>query len=246
MPFLYSIPRTPVRRPPPHHAQKPSSDPAVRLPSPVVRNNRPPLTADCPKTALEILYSAHNRIFPNGHICEPLTRSPKDPSGKIVHNASEPSPPNRWGAILTNGNSRSDTRPNDGTKPVPGSQCPAVDPKTVHPTSNPKHQPSHTRPETHQNLIHSCKEQHGHPQTMIMGGRSPGSNPRAGNRRNHTPGTLCPDARSHRTRTSAILRPSVNFPAPAFTQKTPQPPAGMETIGIEPTTPCLQSRCSPS
>ena len=36
-------------------------------------------------------------------------------SDKIVHNASEPSPSNRWGTTLANSHSRSDTRPNDGT-----------------------------------------------------------------------------------------------------------------------------------
>ena len=86
MPFLYSISRT---RPPkvrpwagaPHHAQKPSSG----------------YKDGC----LEILCFPHTtRSFRMAVSSHCLRNPPKDPSDKIVHRASEPSPSNRWGAAL--------------------------------------------------------------------------------------------------------------------------------------------------
>jgi hypothetical protein len=75
------------------------------------------------------------------------SRNPlKDPSGKIVHRASEPSLSNRWGVIHStraNNNSRSD-------KSAEQRDARSIRRQTSH----------HTRPETHQNLIHSNKEQH--------------------------------------------------------------------------------------
>ena len=68
MPFLCSISRTWVRRPKPHHAQKPSSD---------------PIEAG-PRTILEMfVFSAHNRIFSNGRFAALLAQAGKDPSDKI-------------------------------------------------------------------------------------------------------------------------------------------------------------------
>jgi hypothetical protein len=75
------------------------------------------------------------------------SRNPlKDPSGKIVHRASEPSLSNRWGvthSTRANNNSRSD-------KSAEQRDARSIRRQTSH----------HTRPETHQNLIHSNKEQH--------------------------------------------------------------------------------------
>ena len=71
---------------------------------------------------------------------------PTDPPGKIVHRASEPSLSNRWGVIHStraNNNSRSD-------KSAEQRDARSIRRQTSH----------HTRPETHQNLIHSNKEQH--------------------------------------------------------------------------------------
>jgi hypothetical protein len=124
MPFLYSISRTSLRRVKPHHAQKPSSG--------------------YEEWHLEILCFPHTtRSFRMAISARCLRNPPKDPSDKIVHRASEPSLSNRWGATLTNGNSRSDNSAEQRDRQ-----------SIRRPIS------SHTRPETHQNLIHSNKEQH--------------------------------------------------------------------------------------
>jgi hypothetical protein len=112
-----------------------------------------------PGMTLEILYSAHNRILSNGHSPHCSRNPVMEPSNKIVHNASEPSPPGHWGA------------------------CPSL--RTAFPvrhTAEPRDPRSirrqilrHTRPETHQNLIHSCKEQPGRCPRSPRGGRSAGS-----------------------------------------------------------------------
>jgi hypothetical protein len=105
---------------------------------------------------------------------DPMT----DPSDKIVHRASEPSPPDRWGATLSHLNVSIQTertaipgqtsRPNSGTFTNPLVRRPQID-------------ADHTRPETHQNLIHISKEQHDQTQ---QGDRTNGMTTR--------PGTLCP------------------------------------------------------
>jgi hypothetical protein len=96
---------------------------------------------------LEILCFPHTTRSSQTAVSLRCLRNPKkDPSDKIVHRASEPSLSNRWGAIHStraNNNSRSDN------------SAEQRDPQPVRrPIS------SHTRPETHQNLIHSNKEQH--------------------------------------------------------------------------------------
>ena len=91
MPFLYSISSTLLRRSRVHHAQKPSSDSVVRVQSSVVRKQLQSdhrLLEDSPGN----IYSAHNRIFSNRFSADRL-RDHREKFDKIVHNASEPSPP---------------------------------------------------------------------------------------------------------------------------------------------------------
>jgi len=74
-----------------HHAQKPSSDSVVRVQSSVARSNCKPdhrLLEDNPGN----IYSAHNRILSNHPFANRL-RDHREQFDKIVHNASEPSPP---------------------------------------------------------------------------------------------------------------------------------------------------------
>jgi hypothetical protein len=138
-------------------------------------------TFDCPKTILEILvFSATQHDPAKWPHHRPLARSIKDPSDRIVHRASEPSLSRHGGFHLaekhpsqthgcTTGLDQSsvfsrqfaDRSPRIRQKPAPTQK--------------------HTRPETHQNLINSYKEQHAHPQQG-----------RAHTRRDHAPGTLCP------------------------------------------------------
>ncbi len=89
-----------------HHAQKPSSE--LSCQGSVVSCQKqlqpdPRLFEDSPGN----IYSAHNRILSNRSSAARL-RDHREKFDKIVHNASEPSPPDRWGAILTDSNSRSD------------------------------------------------------------------------------------------------------------------------------------------
>ena len=98
--LILDIPAFSVRRKP-HHAQKPSSGQWS-----VVRRQRSETTGtetfDCLWTVLEICVfrtpgtrhgGMHNRIFSNGRFAPSRMQWGKDPSGQIVHNASEPSPP---------------------------------------------------------------------------------------------------------------------------------------------------------
>ena len=169
---------------------------------------------------------------------------PKDPSDPIVHRASEPSLSNRWGVIHStrvNNNSRSD-------KSAEQRDARSIRRQTSH----------HTRPETHQNLIHSNKEQHD---------RSTGTA--------DTNGATTPPGRfaqahdqtefehpRYRPKSASLLDLTVPRPATALIicfandcrrERTVGLLAAfalqmrvVETIGIEPMTPCLQSRCSPS
>ena len=122
------------------------------------------------RTILEICVFRTQQDFLGPSHRQSLARSSAARPNKIVHNASEPSLPNLRGAWPRGQPSRSDIRLNNGTL-----------------RSN-KRQPSdHTRPETHQNLIHSNKQQHGHTRPI--------------RRREPAPGTLCPGACSHRSRT---------------------------------------------
>jgi hypothetical protein len=76
----------------PHHAQKPSSGRDIDT-------WRCRYKDDC----LEILCFPHTtRSSQTAISSHCLHNTPKDPSDKIVHRASEPSPPNRWGAITLN------------------------------------------------------------------------------------------------------------------------------------------------
>ncbi len=134
----------------PHHAQKPS---------PALATLR--ATTDDPGT----IYSAHQqdpvRLVPD---FDCLRNRRPSRSGKIVHNASEPSPPTVGAPLSPNadfqrhGNSRSDIRPNDGS--LDQSEDRSL---------------TRTRPETHQNLIHTDKDRHGR-----QGGRSNGAFARRG------------------------------------------------------------------
>ncbi len=121
------------------------------------------------------MFSAHNTTFPNGYSTNCLGNPPKDPSGKIVHNASEPSPSDRWGAVLGRtaipGQTHDRTTGQDQWSVI-GGQWSVERPSTAPATT---HHPRHTRPETHQNLIHSCKEQHGHARQTAGRNRSNGA-----------------------------------------------------------------------
>ena len=75
------------------------------------------------------------------------------------------------------------------------------------------------RPETHQNLIHPDKD--------------------------HKPSGQLPPPGRNKSRSRTTVQPAepVFHPSTAFRKPSH---ALVETIGFEPTTPCLQSRCSPS
>jgi len=95
---------------------------------------------DCLKTVLEILvFSAtqHDRCKWPRH--QPLARSIKDPSDRIVHRASEPSPSDRWGATRypnAEHSSRRTTIPGQTSRPNSGSvvsgQSSVISQKTAH------------------------------------------------------------------------------------------------------------------
>ncbi len=178
------------------------------------------LTADAPRTALEISTphssdqpkSLHTTIPPDGHSVYRIRDTPRiQPTTSFTH-ASAHSPPNRWGTIppecsafklarmqrtqtcpnaahsKQDRHSRSDTRQNSGTArsstdtPVHGST------------------PGRTRPETHQNLIYSYKEQ------------TPGHNPGADRRRDRPSGSMPGAATTPKLETSAILAGRCPFP----------------------------------
>ena len=140
-----------LRRKTPHHAQKPSSGAVVRVQSSVARSNRDGnhrLFEDSPGN----IYSAHNRILSNRSSAGRL-REHREKFDKIVHNASEPSPPT-VGALSSRTAIPGQTiRPNDGS--VVSGQSSAVSQKTA--TANTCTNLRYTRPETHQNLIHIPK-----------------------------------------------------------------------------------------
>jgi hypothetical protein len=96
MPFLYSIARTRSRGSVPHHAQKPSSE-----------------TPEDDPGNLRVFRTQHDPPRPVSP--RSLARSWITGSDRIVHNASEPSPSDRWGHPSLRTVSRSDTRPNDGS-----------------------------------------------------------------------------------------------------------------------------------
>jgi hypothetical protein len=54
-----------------------------------------------------------------------LAQPPQDPTGKIVHRASEPSPSNRWGAVLANNSPGQTSRLNNGTL-IPSEDRPRI------------------------------------------------------------------------------------------------------------------------
>jgi hypothetical protein len=78
MPFLYSIARTRSRGSVPHHAQKPSSE-----------------TPEDDPGNLRVFRTQHDPPRPVSP--RSLARSWITGSDRIVHNASEPSPSDRWG-----------------------------------------------------------------------------------------------------------------------------------------------------
>lgn len=116
------------------------------------------------------------------------------------------------------------------------------------------------RPETHQNLIHSNKDQ---APGLVPGVNAPNhmfrTAPTASphHPQNNLPKQLAPEqSRQHRT-SCFSARPPMRSASPAGSHQPPQHhPQTWETaqifrnlvevIGLEPTTPCLQSRCSPS
>ena len=234
-----------ARRARSHHAQKPSSGVAV---SP--QSQSPGTATTWTHDLLEILFSAHNRIFPD----HPPTDRLRD--RRRIHptkSFTAPLNPRRptVGAPPSQNNSPGQTsRPNSGTS-----------------RSVQRQTSRHTRPETHQNLIHIYKEQT----------RPPNSRPLQ-SARSHTQDALPEPMITPNSGHSAIqnqCQQCVDLPS-----LTGGPPAGrpafivckqtiaaaaddagstaacsprlrlqtrvVETTGIEPVTPCLQSRCSPS
>ena len=152
-------------------------------------------------------YTAHYRILP-----VPSGRKPEHNQQNLIR-ASEPSPSDYWGAhFITEAASPGQTR-----NRTTGCQTDLA----VH--------PHHTRPETHQNLIHPDKEQNN-----AVASRRDAQRPR------HALQTFIQDCHGG-TETHTSLRYSL-----AVAPTGMETPTDMETIGIEPTTPCLQSRCSPS
>jgi hypothetical protein len=118
MPFLYSISRTRSRRSEPHHAQKPSSDTGLRHQVSAVSDNRN-LNHRPRQDSPGNIYSAHNRIFPYGRIADRL----RDP--QRIHPAKSFTTPLTTrhptvGALVrsTDSDSRSDTRPDNGTATI--------------------------------------------------------------------------------------------------------------------------------
>ena len=182
----------------------------------------------------------HTRHIQMAVSAECSRNPPKDPSGFVVHRASEPSPPT-VGALSPGScvstragfsNSRSDN---------------SVERRDPQPVQRPIS--SHTRPETHQNLIHSIKEQR-HPTGQHIGmTRHPGRFAQAHDQPNSEHSAIQTDV--------ALKLASQRQQRPSFTSKRLRGARAwdfivckqtivVETIGIEPMTPCLQSRCSPS
>jgi hypothetical protein len=179
----------------------------------------------------------------------PLSPAPSDPQRpKHGHtHASDHSPSHRWSAcrsrpMLTHQSSRQLSRSDNPIERRPRNRSSRTGLGC-------------TRPEAYQNLIHISKDQRslhrGEPQWQPP------------HRRGQTSRTLCPDPSPHRTRTSAILfdHPArdpahascahascahASYPARPLPHPRPAVGPGLETTGIEPVTPCLQSRCSPS
>ena len=66
-----------------------------------------------------LVLSAHTQFGPDGHRADRLRDHHGIHPGQIVHRASEPSPSNRWGAVLANNSPGQTSRPNDGITDTP-------------------------------------------------------------------------------------------------------------------------------
>jgi hypothetical protein len=95
MPFLYSISRC-----------EPSGSHLT-----MHRNHPQGMKDDCWKYCA--FRAQHD--FPKWPLRRSLAQPAKDPTDKIVHRASEPSPPNRWGAALASNSPGQTSRLNNGT-----------------------------------------------------------------------------------------------------------------------------------
>ncbi len=171
-----------------HHAQKPSSEnqrmiPEISIPHPP---RSPPDQPDGSPTV-----GTHNRFSRMANSPHRACDASKDPSDKIVHRASEPSSPTvgappstpEWFAFKpADSNSRSDKSAERRDLRRAMVQKPRID-------------VDHTRPETHQNLIHSNKEQN-HPT-----GQRPRSDPGQANGMTMPHRTLCLSRTLNRIRT---------------------------------------------
>ncbi len=95
--------------------------------------------------------------------------------------------------------------------------------QTCPPGMNPEER-EQARPETHQNLIHPDKD-------LPLG-------------QTQEPAPSFEDT----TGVAVLIRTSmpISFASPRYRPDTSTPMVMVEVIGLEPTTPCLQSRCSPS
>jgi hypothetical protein len=169
----------------PHHAQKPSPVPAYGSRSAIVRDNRDRdhgWLEDSPGNIIS--HSAprgsppgqagwqwptqgmHNRILSHGRSAARLRGAAKDPSDKIVHNASEPSPPAGGVAFAApecfafkRGTAIPGQTYGRTAHQISGARCHGKRPDQ---SATPmRRHLLMTRPETHQNLIHLDKEQHG-------------------------------------------------------------------------------------
>jgi hypothetical protein len=201
MPFSYSIPHGLGRDP----RTCPGSSPGPPCTETILRRRLAPP----PTRLLRYHHFAHHRmrrtLCAGRLLAQPAQHGVQhNPS----HNASEPSPPMTGAASPSQDRiTRSDRPSHSGPHlrrqvAVASSQTDVRQLMTgIWPLT------WHTRPETHQNLIHTDKDQpHGartHPEHCVQ------------------------------TSASTELEHSAI-------------PPGMETTGIEPVTPCLQSRCSPS
>jgi hypothetical protein len=66
-----------------------------------------------------LVLSAHTQFGPDGRRADRLRDHHGIHPGQIVHRASEPSPSNRWGAVLANNSPGQTSRPNDGITDTP-------------------------------------------------------------------------------------------------------------------------------
>ena len=151
-------------------------------------------------------------------------------------------------------------RASDWTPPTPAEQTTIRSELTVarRDSTGPNGPCHHARPETHQNLIHPDKEHLPPPETIRW--QHQRRRHRAFRRVPTGPSRITPQPAPNRlllcdtypnqqpagSSTSQIINRTADQSRPIRLVRPALSTALVETIGIEPTTPCLQSRCSPS